>query len=197
MKKFTNFCGIFATLFVTTTIVLLASCSQDDDYYDNSEMYTLAEEMGTRSGGGDPGGGPVTPETHVPTTPVIEWYELFFKPDIYIYAGYDVYSGTYPDPMTMDSIERSRLDSIMAVMPIFAEDDSICVDVCVTMCRQKNKPVVTSFAYISSEPTFVVSDVYFAPDNTVPLPGRYILRASAHNIDNIPFSAFLPNRIFN
>ena len=54
--KFTNFCGIFATLFVTTTIILLASCSQDDDYYDNSEMYTLAEEMGTRSGGGDPGG---------------------------------------------------------------------------------------------------------------------------------------------
>ena len=56
MRKFTNFCGIFATVFVTTTIILLASCSQDDDYYDNSEMYTLAEEMGTRSGGGDPGG---------------------------------------------------------------------------------------------------------------------------------------------
>ena len=53
--KFTNFCGIFATVFVTTTIVLLASCSQDDDYYE-SDMYTLAE-MGTRSGGGDPGGG--------------------------------------------------------------------------------------------------------------------------------------------
>ena len=47
--KFTNFCGIFATLFVTTTIILLASCSQDDDYYE-SDMYTLAE-MGTRLGG--------------------------------------------------------------------------------------------------------------------------------------------------
>lgn len=45
--KFTNFCGIFATLFVTTTVVFLVSCSQDDDAYDNSEMYTLAE-MGTR-----------------------------------------------------------------------------------------------------------------------------------------------------
>ena len=57
MKNSKYFCGIFATLFVTTTMVLLASCSQDDDYYDNSEMYTLAEEMGTRSGGngGDPG----------------------------------------------------------------------------------------------------------------------------------------------
>jgi hypothetical protein len=46
--KFKNFCGIFATLFVTTTMVLLASCSQDDDNYD-SDMYTLAE-MGTRLG---------------------------------------------------------------------------------------------------------------------------------------------------
>ncbi len=55
--KFSNFCGIFATLFVTTTMVLLASCSQDDDNYD-SDMYTLAE-MGTRLGGegGNPGGG--------------------------------------------------------------------------------------------------------------------------------------------
>ena len=52
--KFTNFCGIFATVFITTTIILLASCSQDDDYYE-SDMYTLAE-MGTRGGGGDPGG---------------------------------------------------------------------------------------------------------------------------------------------
>ncbi|MDO4202682.1 MAG: hypothetical protein Q4D25_11295 [Bacteroidales bacterium] len=56
MIKISNFCGIFATLFVTTTMVLLASCSQDDDYYD-SDMYTLAE-MGTRLGGkGDPGNG--------------------------------------------------------------------------------------------------------------------------------------------
>lgn len=52
MRKIANFCGVFATLFVTTTIVFLASCSQDDDYYENSEMYTLAE-MGTRLGAGD------------------------------------------------------------------------------------------------------------------------------------------------
>lgn len=57
MIKLSNFCGIFATVFVTTTIILLASCSQDDDNYD-SDMYTMAE-MGTRLGGegGDPGGG--------------------------------------------------------------------------------------------------------------------------------------------
>ena len=46
MKNSKYFCGIFATVFVTTTMVLLASCSQDDDYYE-SDMYTLAE-MGTR-----------------------------------------------------------------------------------------------------------------------------------------------------
>ena len=51
MIKFSNFCGIFATVFVTTTIILLASCSQDDDCYE-SDMYTLAE-MGTRLGAGD------------------------------------------------------------------------------------------------------------------------------------------------
>ena len=50
MIKLSNFCGIFATVFVTTTVVLLASCSQDDDNYD-SDMYTMAE-MGTRLGGG-------------------------------------------------------------------------------------------------------------------------------------------------
>lgn len=36
---------------------IFCGCSQDDDVYDNSDMYTLAEEMGTRGGGGDPGGG--------------------------------------------------------------------------------------------------------------------------------------------
>lgn len=55
MVKFTNFCGIFATVFILTTTVIIASCSQDDDYYE-SDMYTLAEKMETRSGG-DPGTG--------------------------------------------------------------------------------------------------------------------------------------------
>lgn len=68
MRKFSNFCGIFATVFVTTTIVLLASCSQDDDNYD-SDMYTMAE-MGTRLGGGDPGGGGPIPPTPYNGNPV-------------------------------------------------------------------------------------------------------------------------------
>ena len=57
MIKFKNFCGIFATLFVTTTMVLLASCSQDDDNYD-SDMYTLAEKGKIVIGGDPRGGGP-------------------------------------------------------------------------------------------------------------------------------------------
>jgi hypothetical protein len=44
----------FATVFILTTTLTIASCSQDDDEY-NSNMYTLAEKMETRSGG-DPGG---------------------------------------------------------------------------------------------------------------------------------------------
>ena len=41
---------------ITALFCIFCACSQDDDMYDNSDMYTLAEEMGTRGGGGDPGG---------------------------------------------------------------------------------------------------------------------------------------------
>lgn len=43
---------------ITVLLVLFCGCSQEDDDYDNADMYTLAEEMGTRGGGngGDPGG---------------------------------------------------------------------------------------------------------------------------------------------
>ncbi|MBO7581184.1 MAG: DUF3244 domain-containing protein [Bacteroidaceae bacterium] len=37
-------------------VCVFCGCSQDDDMYNDSDMYTLAEEMGTRSMGGDPGG---------------------------------------------------------------------------------------------------------------------------------------------
>lgn len=42
---------------VAAVLCVFCGCSQDDDMYNNSDMYTLAEEMGTRSMGGDPGGG--------------------------------------------------------------------------------------------------------------------------------------------
>ncbi|MDO4202749.1 MAG: hypothetical protein Q4D25_11685 [Bacteroidales bacterium] len=42
---------------ITALLGVLCGCSQEDDGYD-SDMYTLAEEMGTRGGGGDPGGTP-------------------------------------------------------------------------------------------------------------------------------------------
>ena len=60
MVKFTNFCGIFATVFMVATAITIVSCSQDDDDY-NSNMYTLAEEMETRSGGDPESGGGYTP----------------------------------------------------------------------------------------------------------------------------------------
>ena len=45
---------------ITALLGVLCGCSQEDDGYD-SDMYTLAEEMGTRGGGGDPGG--MSPKT--------------------------------------------------------------------------------------------------------------------------------------
>lgn len=41
---------------LTAMFCVFCGCSQDEDDYNNSDMYTLAEEMETRSGGGDPGG---------------------------------------------------------------------------------------------------------------------------------------------
>lgn len=83
MRKF-SFCGIFATLFVTTTIILLASCSQDDDYYE-SDMYTLAE-METRLGDPEQGGGIVIPLSEGFFTEEIQWKK------------------THPDGVVTDSV---------------------------------------------------------------------------------------------
>ncbi len=41
---------------IAAVVCVFCGCSQDDDMYNDSDMYTLAEEMGTRSMGGDPGG---------------------------------------------------------------------------------------------------------------------------------------------
>ena len=42
---------------IAAVVCVFCGCSKDDDMYNDSDMYTLAEEMGTRSMGGDPGGG--------------------------------------------------------------------------------------------------------------------------------------------
>lgn len=44
---------------VAAVLCVFCGCSQDDDMYNDSDMYTLAEKMGTRSMGGDPGGVPL------------------------------------------------------------------------------------------------------------------------------------------
>lgn len=41
---------------LTAMFCVFCGCSQDEDDYNNSDMYTLAEEMETRGMGGDPGG---------------------------------------------------------------------------------------------------------------------------------------------
>ena len=95
--KFSNLCGIFATLFVTTTMVLLASCSQDDDNYD-SDMYTLAE-MGTRLGGkGDPGEGGNEWDSHLNDNECGIWCLIHLK------------GGNNAESMIRGVIERNNID---------------------------------------------------------------------------------------
>ena len=200
MIKFSNFCGIFATLFVTTTIILLASCSQDDDYYE-SDMYTLAE-METRGGGGDPGGGQPSPViTHVDS--ITEWYELCFFPN-----------GVFNSPEFQNS-------PLVAIDPSLYGASYIEVDAQVTLQRVDGVPQVTSFScapalfvyYPSSgnnpdtipvpcaisSSDFEVIQVYLQQDGT-PIPGRYLLYATGSYYGSgeiIPYTAFIPNHIFN
>ena len=182
MNKIKNFCGIFATVFVTTTMVILASCSQDDDYYDNSEMYTLAEEMGTRSGGGDPGGQPSPVYTYITEDPITELHEFYFVPNSEFYS-----------PVFQNN-------------PLVALDPSLCegaieADISVCLVRVDNQPIVSSFTNFSITSFFTVNDVFLAPDETVTLPGRYILYATGTYIDEnnnaTSYTAFIPNRLYN
>ena len=182
MRKIKNYCGIFATLFVTTTMLTITSCSQDDDYYD-SDMYTLAE-MGTRLGGGDPGsGGPAPVNINVPDTVITEFQEFYFFPNSIFYS-----SDFQHSPFT-------------AIDPSLYSDNYVEADIWVDIQRINGTTEVSSFAYISSQPSFTVDDVFLAPDETVTLPGRYILYATGNLLEDdgstTPFTAFIPNRIYN
>ncbi|MBO7581194.1 MAG: hypothetical protein J6T38_06730 [Bacteroidaceae bacterium] len=193
MRKIPNFCGIFATLFVTTTIIGLVSCSQDDDFYENNEMYTLAEEMGTRSGGGDPGGQPSPAIIHV-TDSITEFHELCF------YAN-----------SVFNSFDFQH--SLLVAIDPSLYGVHIEVDATVYLGRVDNIPTVTSYMaspgqYCNSvgmlEPLpgsdFEVTGIYLQLDESTPLPGRYILYATGnHYIDDeiVPCTAFIPNRIYN
>jgi hypothetical protein len=57
-----NLSGIFATALIAVTIFTLASCSQDDEYYEDG-LFTRADEMMTRSEGGQGG---YTPNPYAP-----------------------------------------------------------------------------------------------------------------------------------
>ncbi len=215
--KFSNLCGIFATLFVTTTMILLASCSQDDDNYD-SDMYTLAE-MGTRLSGGDPGGGGPAPViTHVDSITILE--EMCFYPN------------------TVFNSSDFQHSPFVAIDPSLYGTSYIEADVWAILKRVDNEPAVASFlAYPSvmvfypTPPTYVydsnfgyipaaepgritsgfmsislsstefeVTSVYLQPDETV-LPHKYTLYATGvyHRYDGgtVPCTAFIPNHIYN
>jgi len=122
MRKFSNFCGIFATVFVTTTIVLLASCSQDDDYYE-SDMYTLAE-METRGGGGDPGGNDPNPPTPYFGNPVkagADTINFNVEPD----CPMDAYIN-WTRGYTGLSSPVSAISVLISFYPILWEDNDTC-----------------------------------------------------------------------
>lgn len=211
MRKFLNYCGIFATVFVTT-IVLLASCSQDDDNYE-SDMYTMAE-MGTRLGGGDPGGGGPAPVI-IDVDSITSWFEMYFFPD-------DIFS-TY--------------SSMVAFDPSLCNTTFIEVDVQVTLERDEDdNPVVTSYmcspAVMEFYPTppnymvdpyfgyipdaaqgfmtspmsidlssfdFQVTNVYLQHDGSA-MPDRYLLYATGiyqrYDGGTTSCKAFIPNHIY-
>ncbi len=206
MIKFKNFCGIFATLFVTTTMVLLASCSQDDDNYD-SDMYTLAE-MGTRLGGGDPGGGGPAPVIIHVSDSVTEENIFYFYPD------------------TVFNSSNFQHSPLVAINPSLYGGTYIEASVEMVLRRINDVPTVTSFTgypiQIVSSPTpasipdsvfgfvngseslasadFEFTNVYLQPDETV-LPRRYTLYATGRyykeNGEIFLCTAFIPNRIYN
>lgn len=203
MMKFKNFCGIFATVFVTTTIILLASCSQDDDYYE-SDMYTLAE-MGTRSGGGDPGGQPEPVVTILTEYPVTHYYELCFFPN---------------SVFNLSSFQHSPF---VAIDPSLYGTSYIEVDATVELQKVDGTPTVTSytcspalFVYYPSmgnipdtlavpesstlsSTDFEVTNVYLQPDGSA-MPDRYILYATGNYYGEygeiIPCTAFVPYHIY-
>ena len=221
----TSFCGIFATLFVTTTMVLLASCSQDDDNYD-SDMYTLAE-MGTRlGGGGDPGsGGPAPVITHVDSIYIFE--EMCFYPNSvfnssdfqhsplvavnpslygtsYIEADVeailqrisDETSPEYGEPTVTSFLSSSKVMVFYPTPPTYVYDSNFGYIPAAEPGR-----ITSGFMSISLSSTeFEVTSVYLQPDETV-LPHRYTLYATGvyHKTDGgtVPCTAFIPNHIYN
>ena len=70
---------------LTAMFYLFCGCSQDEDDYNNSDMYTLAEEMGTRGGGGD-NTAPILDGEYDTSTLTISISNFSGSADIYIYT---------------------------------------------------------------------------------------------------------------
>lgn len=116
MKTKTNFCGIFATVFMVATAITIASCSQDDDY--DSNMYTLAEKMDTRSGG-DPGGGETPTPQPISGNPVCAGNDTIqIAMEEYNLETYVNWTRGY----TGLSSPRSRISIVAGFFPIIPDD---------------------------------------------------------------------------
>lgn len=160
MKK-TNFCGIFATVFVVATVITLASCSQDDEYYEDG-LFTRADEMMTRSG--EQGGYTPTP----PTISTLIPEEGLSRPFTFMF--------TPTDPVYADSLPTfsSNID-----VKMFRTDTSIGVEMIeysMPLNSVYPSPVVATHINLI-ETSLVVENVRFEVDS--PFLNRYRLRASA------------------
>ena len=197
MRKF-SFCGIFATLFVTTTIILLASCSQDDDSYE-SDMYTLAE-METRSGGGDPGGGQPSPViTNVDS--ITEFHEMYFFPN-------EIFNSSEFQHSPYTAIDPSLYGGLYVEVDMWVTIKK--VNNVLTIQSYSCSPSVPSLEHITDtipgfhynpeyDPGFMVTDVYLQSDGSA-IPGRFLLYATGiyttYNGEDLYCTAFIPNHIY-
>ena len=175
--------------------------------------------MGTRSGGGDPGGGQPSPViTQVDS--ITELLEMCFFPN------------------SVFNLSQFQHSPFVAIDPSLYGSTYIEVDVSVTLERDENNiPTVTSFlcssaamvfyptpptyvfdpdfGYIPNVPPgtmfgpisinlsstdFTVTDVYLQPDGSA-MSGRYLLYATGifnrfDNVGTVSCAAFIPNHIY-
>ena len=171
MKK-TNFCAIFATMFVAATVIMLASCSQDDEYYEDG-LFTRADEMMTR--GGEQGGYTPTP-TPVPSDTTYTSYTFRFETD---------------NQMIQDSLPTT-FDVNIDVM-LYRVDGEIAVEM-----MAYSIPYNISGPHEMIKESFNTGGVYFELDS--PLPNRYRMCASGSMLDNFArvygFKGVVPNLVF-
>ena len=186
-------------------------------------MYTLAEEMGTRSGGGDPGGQPSPVITHVDYIEINE--EMCFYPNSvfnsssfqnspFVAIDPSLYGTSYVEANVWAVLQRDNnnapaVSSFIgnpSVMIFYPTPPTYMVDSIFgylpgAVSGDLPLPIYSSPISISlSSSEFEITSVYLQPDG-VPLSGRYILYATGvyHRYDGgtVQCTAFVPNHLYN